>query len=126
MALARPGCWLGDCCAGRPTASKWGLWSSDRRLGVRRVPVQLLESALAASIASTSLLLVLVVDQRPYGVVLVLSASLYTLGRQLLFPLRAEARRTSRGRVSVAAGAANTTVLSMVLLVIVFSAWMSG
>jgi phosphatidylglycerol:prolipoprotein diacylglycerol transferase len=123
MALARPGCWLGGCCAGRPTASTWGIWSSDRRVGVRRVPVQLLESALAAVIASVSLVLVLAVDQRSYGLVLALSASLYTLGRQLLFPLRAEARRTSRGRVLVGAVAAVTTVVSLGLLVLSSTAW---
>jgi phosphatidylglycerol:prolipoprotein diacylglycerol transferase len=121
MALARPGCWLGGCCAGRPTASRWGIWSSDRRVGVRRVPVQLLESALAAGIAVVSLVLVLAVDQRSYGLVLVLSASLYTLGRQPLFPLRAEARRTSRGPVLVGAVAAVTTIVSLGLLAVVAS-----
>jgi phosphatidylglycerol:prolipoprotein diacylglycerol transferase len=123
MALARPGCWLGGCCAGRPTASRWGIWSSDRRVGVRRVPVQLMESALAAAIASLSLGLVLTLDQRSYGLVLALSASLYTLGRQLLFPLRAEARRTSRGPVLVAAVAAVTTTASLGLLAVASSTW---
>ncbi|MBA3524847.1 MAG: prolipoprotein diacylglyceryl transferase, partial [Geodermatophilaceae bacterium] len=28
MAIGRVGCFLGGCCAGRPTASRWGLWSS--------------------------------------------------------------------------------------------------
>jgi phosphatidylglycerol:prolipoprotein diacylglycerol transferase len=123
MALARPGCWLGGCCAGRPTVSRWGIWSSDRRVGVRRVPVQLMESALAAVIASVSLVLVLAVDQRSYGLVLTLSASLYTLGRQLLFPLRAEARRSPRGRLLVTAVAAVTTVASLGLLVLVSTTW---
>lgn len=116
MALARPGCWLGGCCAGRPTASRWGLWSSDRRIGVRRVPVQLMESALAAAVAGVLLLLVLAVDQRPYGVVLLLGVSTYTLGRQLLFPLRTEARRTSRGRILTMAGASVATAASLALL----------
>lgn len=43
MAVGRPGCFLTGCCAGRPTTSTWGLWSSDRRLGIRRIPVQLYE-----------------------------------------------------------------------------------
>jgi phosphatidylglycerol:prolipoprotein diacylglycerol transferase len=123
MALARPGCWLGGCCAGRPTVSGWGIWSSDRRVGVRRVPVQLMESALAAVIASVSLVLVLAVDQRSYGLVLALSVSLYTFGRQLLFPLRAEARRSRRGRLLVTAVAAATTVASLGLLVLVSTTW---
>jgi phosphatidylglycerol:prolipoprotein diacylglycerol transferase len=116
MALARPGCWLGGCCAGRPTTSRWGMWSSDRSVGVRRVPVQLLESALAAVIALLSLVLVLAVDERSYGLVLVLSASLYTLGRQLLFPLRAEARRSPRRRPLVGAVAAVIATVSVALL----------
>lgn len=116
MALGRPGCWLGGCCAGRPTASRWGLWSSDRRIGVRRVPVQLIESALAATIAVGSLVLVLAGDQRPHGLVLALSASIYTLARQLLFPLRAQARRTTRGRVVTIAGASVATLASLALL----------
>lgn len=123
MAVARPGCWLGGCCAGRPTTSRGGLWSSDRSVGGRRVPVQLLESALAATIALVSFVLVTAIDQRPNGVVLVLGASLYTLGRQLLFPLRAEARRTSRGRLLTAAGAALATIASLALLLAAPSTW---
>ena len=117
MALARPGCWLGGCCAGRPTSSRWGLWSSDRQIGVRRVPVQLMESALAATVAALSLVLVLGVDERPFGLVLVLSASVYTLGRQLLFPLRTEGRRTSRGRTLTMAGASIMAAATAALLV---------
>jgi phosphatidylglycerol:prolipoprotein diacylglycerol transferase len=118
MALARPGCWLGGCCAGRPTASRFGLWSSDRRVGVRRVPVQLMESGLAGSIALGSLAIVLTVDQRPYGVVLALAASVYTLGRQMLFPLRSEARRTSGGRIAAMAGASAAVAISTALLLV--------
>jgi phosphatidylglycerol:prolipoprotein diacylglycerol transferase len=88
-------------------------------LGVRRIPVQLLESALTAAVAVLSL--VLAVDQPSYGLVLVLSASLCTLGRQPLFPLRAEARRTSRRPVLVSAVAAVTTIVSLVLLGVVAS-----
>lgn len=117
MALARPGCWLGGCCAGRPTTSRWGLWSSDRIIGVRRIPVQLMESGLAALIASLGLLLVLTTSARPSGIVLALSAALYTLGRQGLFPLRAEARRTSRGRLAAAMVAALIAATSVALLV---------
>lgn len=118
MAIARPGCWLGGCCAGRPTASRWGLWSSDRRIGVRRIPVQLVESGLAAVVAVTSIVLVLAVDQRPSGVVLALAASMYTLGRQALFPLREQARRTSRGRILTLAGASLAASASLTLLVV--------
>jgi hypothetical protein len=68
-----------------------------------------------------SLVLVLAVDERSYGLVLALSASLYTLGRQLLFPLRAEARRSSRGRPLVGAVAAVTATVSVGLLAAVAS-----
>ena len=37
MASGRFGCFFGGCCAGRPTGSRWGIWSSNRRLGVRRI-----------------------------------------------------------------------------------------
>ncbi len=47
MAVGGVGCFFTGCCAGRPTASRWGVWSSDRRVGMRRIPTQLLESALA-------------------------------------------------------------------------------
>lgn len=33
MTIGRFGCFFSGCCVGRPTASRWGLWSSDRRLG---------------------------------------------------------------------------------------------
>lgn len=33
MTIGRFGCFFGGCCAGRCTASRWGLWSSDRRVG---------------------------------------------------------------------------------------------
>ena len=75
-----------------------------------------MESVLAGGIAVASLGLVVTADQRPYGVVLALSASAYTLGRQLLFPLRAEARRTSRGRIVAMVGAAVAIAVSLALL----------
>ncbi len=98
MALARPGCWLGGCCAGRPTSSAFGLWSSDRTVGVRRLPVQLYEAALALAAAVLALGLLLAGLDRPAGAVTAAAVASYTLGRQLLFPLRNEPRRTSAGR----------------------------
>ncbi len=98
MALARPGCWLGGCCAGRPTSSAFGLWSSDRVVGVRRLPVQLYEAALALAAAMFALGLLLAGLDQPSGAVTAAAVAAYTLGRQLLFPLRNEPRRTSVGR----------------------------
>jgi phosphatidylglycerol:prolipoprotein diacylglycerol transferase len=103
MTTGRFGCFLGGCCAGRCTASRWGLWSSDRRIGARRVPVQLLESAVAAAIGVTGLLVVWYDTQTPAGSVFVGVLAAYILGRQLLFPLRELPRQTNHGRVITAA-----------------------
>lgn len=99
IAFGRPGCLLTGCCAGRPTDSRWGIWSSDRRLAVRRLPVQLFEAATGLVIASVSLPLVLNVRSGLPGIILIGALAAYTLCRQLLFPLRAESR-TPRGRTT--------------------------
>src|SRR5579859_5842200 len=49
LAVGRVGCFFGGCCGGPPTASRWGVWSSDQHVGARRIPTQLLESLLALS-----------------------------------------------------------------------------
>lgn len=98
MTVGRLGCLLGGCCAGRPTSSRWGVWSSDRRLGVRRIPVQLLESALAGVVATLALLAVLQLRTGGSGLVFVASLAVYVAGRQLLFPLRDIPRATAHGR----------------------------
>jgi phosphatidylglycerol---prolipoprotein diacylglyceryl transferase len=103
MTIGRFGCFFGGCCAGRPTRSRWGLWSSDRRLGMRRIPVQLLESAVALVVGLAALLAVWAATPRPAGVVFVGAIAAYTLGRQLLFPLRAGPRYTAYGRTLVMA-----------------------
>lgn len=98
MSIGRWGCFLGGCCAGRPTASRWGLWSSDRHLGVRRIPTQLLESGLAFGIGAAALAVVTARSSSAGGWVFVGGIAAYTLGRQLLFPLRELPRNTSHGR----------------------------
>ncbi len=99
MAIGRVGCFFGGCCAGRPTRSRWGLWSSDRRLGTRRIPTQLLESTMALLLGVAALLIVVILAPQPHGVVFAGGIAAYTLGRQLLFPLRDLPRRTARGRI---------------------------
>ncbi|MBN9620225.1 MAG: prolipoprotein diacylglyceryl transferase, partial [Actinobacteria bacterium] len=99
MVIGRFGCFFGGCCAGRLTASRWGLWSSDRRLGARRVPTQLLEAGLAAAIGAAAWTAVWVGEPRPAGTVFVAAVAAYTLGRQLLFPLRDVPRQTVHGRM---------------------------
>lgn len=104
MSIGRWGCFLGGCCAGRPTASRWGLWSSDRRLGMRRVPVQLLESGAAAVLGAAATAVVWR-GADPAGVTFVAALAAYILVRQVLFPLRVVPRLTRYGRAATAAGA---------------------
>ena len=99
MAIGRVGCFFGGCCAGRPTTSRWGLWSSDRRLGIRRIPTQLFESGMALVLGVVTLLVMVTTTPSPQGLVFVAGIAAYTLGRQLLFPLRELPRNTAYGRV---------------------------
>ncbi len=93
LAVGRVGCLFSGCCIGRPTSSRWGMWCSDRTLGLRRVPTHLLESGLAAAVGARAFVQGVEVGPRHGG--LFLSAlGTYTLVRQTLLRLRAE-RRTS-------------------------------
>lgn len=103
MTIGRFGCFFGGCCAGRPTASRWGLWSSDRRLGVRRVPSQLLEATVALIVGLAALLVVWTTTANPAGVVFIGAIAAYTLGRQFVFPLRANPGHTAHGRTLMVA-----------------------
>ncbi len=98
MTIGRFGCFFGGCCAGRLTASRWGLWSSDRRIGARRVPTQLFESALAGVLGAIALTVLWNFHLRPPGVVFVAAIASYTLGRQFLFSFRDRPRHTTHGR----------------------------
>lgn len=100
MAIGRPGCFLAGCCSGRPTRSRWGLFSSDRTLATRRIPVQLYEAAAALLIAGVALAVVLQVDLPVGGLVFLGSIAAYTLVRQGLFLFRVDAH-TRRGRLTV-------------------------
>ena len=118
MALGRPGCFFTGCCAGRPTASRWGIWSSDRRVGARRIPIQLMESILCLAIASLALLLVLRGVAGPSGAVFVGAVAAYALGRQFLLPFRAIPRKSSIGpRLTMSAAALVLTTVIVVLTV---------
>lgn len=106
MAVGRWGCFFTGCCAGRPTASRWGIWSSDRRVGARRIPTQLLESLLCLGIASVALIVVLLLTPAVSGAVFVGAVAAYVLGRQFLLPLRLEPRQSSIGpRLTLSAAA---------------------
>ena len=97
MAVGRLGCVLGGCCGGRPTCSRLGVWISDQRIGVRRIPTQLLESSLSLTTAVATYALVATDRPATAGAVFVGAVAAYTLFRQALLKLRAEARRTTTG-----------------------------
>jgi phosphatidylglycerol---prolipoprotein diacylglyceryl transferase len=116
MAIGRLGCFWAGCCTGRPTASRRGVWSSDRRLGCRREPAQLLE-ALAALISGVVVLaVVLALGLSRSGPVAVVGLATYTLARQVILGLRAEPRVWRYGRRVTAAVAAVALIAGIVLL----------
>ncbi len=115
LAIGRIGCFFAGCCAGRPTSAAWGLWSSDQRVGMRRIPTQLLESALALGIAFMSLVAVL--GYRPLiGGIFVAALALYTLARQGILRLRAERPESVRGGTLISLTSAVVLIADVVLL----------
>jgi phosphatidylglycerol---prolipoprotein diacylglyceryl transferase len=117
MSIGRPGCFWAGCCTGRPTAARWGVWSSDRRLGCRRAPAQLLE-ALSALISGGVVLIVVLVDGLARsGPVAVVGLAAYTLARQFILGLRAEDRVWPYGRRVTGAIAVLALIAGIVLLV---------
>jgi phosphatidylglycerol:prolipoprotein diacylglycerol transferase len=118
MAIGRPGCFFTGCCVGRPTASRWGLWCSDRRLGIRRIPIQLVEAATALLIGIATLPLALAAQVPVRGAIFVGALAAYTLVRQLLFPLRAEPRTTSFGRTLTLVGCALVLLADLVVFAV--------
>ncbi|MGO8946380.1 MAG: prolipoprotein diacylglyceryl transferase [Ktedonobacterales bacterium] len=115
MAVGRIGCFLGGCCEGRPTDAPWGVWSSDQRIGVRRIPTQLMESA-SALILGLVLLAVFLIHGPAHGAIFVAALAAYTLLREGLLRLRAEALKTRGPAVSIAAGAVLLAALVVVAL----------
>lgn len=105
VAIGRLGCFFTGCCAGRTTASRWGVWSSDRRVGARRVPAQLLESASGLVLGTVTLGLVLRSAPALHGAILLAAFAAYVLVRLVLLSLRAEAPRRSMGAPITAATA---------------------
>lgn len=94
MAIGRVGCFFGGCCYGQPTSSRWGVWSSDRRIGARRIPTQLLECLLAVSTGAAALAGSL--SESPMrGGVFVAALGGYTVIRQRLLRWRAEPRQST-------------------------------
>ena len=107
VAIGRLGCFVTGCCAGRCTRSRWGVWSfdRDRRIGARRVPAQLLESAAGLVIGMVAGALVLSEALRLQGVVFVGAVVAYFVVRQVLLRLRAERREYLWRRSGLVSGA---------------------
>jgi phosphatidylglycerol---prolipoprotein diacylglyceryl transferase len=115
MAVGRVGCFFAGCCGGPPTASRWGVWSSDQRVGARRIPAQLLELALALSLGLV--VLVAVLRHGPAGsAFFVVGLAAYILGRQGILHLRAEPRKTRLGGLATSALASLVLVAAVVFL----------
>lgn len=114
-ASGRLGCFLTGCCAGRPTASRWGVWSSNRWLGARRIPTQLLESGLAL-LVGVILLAVLRHSGPQQGALFIAGVAAYTLLRQPLLLLREERRRSRLGPALIASAAAVGLVLDIAVV----------
>lgn len=114
MAVGRVGCFFAGCCSGRPTSSRWGIFSSDRRVGARRIPTQLLESVLAAVVGAGALAGSLA-EPVPRGGVLIAALGAYTLVRQRLLGWRAEPRQSSWLTTVASAAAAVLAVAGIVM-----------
>ena len=116
MAIGRSGCFWAGCCTGRPTAARWGIWSSDRRLGCRRAPAQLLEALSALISGGAVLAVVLAGGLARSGPVAVVGLAAYTLCRQFILGLRAEPRVWRYGRRVTGTIAALALIAGIVLL----------
>jgi phosphatidylglycerol:prolipoprotein diacylglycerol transferase len=98
QALGRLGCLLAGCCSGRPTTRHWAIWSSDRTVGTRRIPVQVLESSSAGLLAVVTGLIAWRTPPEHAGFLFLAGLAAYVLVRQILFPLRGLPRATRYGR----------------------------
>jgi phosphatidylglycerol:prolipoprotein diacylglycerol transferase len=103
VAIGRVGCFLTGCCAGRLTQSRWGVWSSDRRIGGRRIPAQLVESLAGLVLAIATWFLIHARIPGVDGATFVAAMAAYAVVRQVVLRLRAERREFSWRRSTAAA-----------------------
>lgn len=118
VGIGRIGCFFTGCCAGSCTGSRWGVWSSDRRVGARRLPVQLFESGAGLLLGGLTLLLVLGGVSPVPGAIFVAAFAAYAVVRQILLKLRVERRRSPRTvpLTGVAAALVVVVVIAMTLI----------
>lgn len=117
LAVGRLGCFFAGCCGGPLTGSRWAVWCSDQHVGGRRVPTQLMESALSLFLGLTVLGAFLWYGPAS-GALFVAGLAAYTLGRQGILRLRAERSQTRLGGPVTAALAALVLVGSVAYLVV--------
>ncbi|MBI2763681.1 MAG: prolipoprotein diacylglyceryl transferase [Chloroflexi bacterium] len=118
VVIGRIGCFFTGCCAGRCTASRWGIWSSDRRVGARRIPTQLLESGAGLVIGVVTLLLVLGGVSPVPGAIFVAAFAAYAVVRQILLRLRVERRKSARSVPLTGVAAAIVVIVVLVMVVL--------
>jgi phosphatidylglycerol:prolipoprotein diacylglycerol transferase len=118
LAVGRLGCFFTGCCSGRASASRWAIWSSNRKVGLRRVPTQLMESALALSVGAIVLAAILRYGPR-HGTFFIAAVATYTLIRQGLLRLREERRQSSVGAPLIAITAAVILAADLALMVLI-------
>jgi phosphatidylglycerol:prolipoprotein diacylglycerol transferase len=118
MGIGRHACFWAGCCTGRPTASRWGIWSSDRRLGCRRMPVQLYEAWTALVVGAATLGVILALGLPRSGAVGIVALAAYTLVRQGILSFRDEPRHWPYGRAVTASLAAAALIAGVVVLVV--------
>ena len=116
MGVGRIGCFFAGCCAGRPTGSRWGIWSSDRQVGARRIPTQLMESGVCFLVAAAALTITLGRPPGGDGALFVASLAAYTPVRQVILRVRAEKRLSVVGGPLTAAIAAAALIASSLVL----------
>ncbi|HEY6275414.1 MAG TPA: prolipoprotein diacylglyceryl transferase family protein [Streptosporangiaceae bacterium] len=117
MGIGRPACFWAGCCTGRPTTSRWGIWASDRVLGCRRAPAQLVEALTALLIGLGLLAYVLIAGLPGSGPAAAAGLAAYTLARQFILGMRREPRTWRHGRKVTAVIAAVALIVSVALLV---------
>ncbi len=118
IAVGRIGCFRAGCCVGRLHGGRIALWSSDRYIGARRIPTQLLEGIGALSLAAVAVVMLRWEPGMPAGSLALQSMGTYVLIRQILLPLRALDRRTDWRRpvtASLSATALAAAVGAMLL-----------
>lgn len=115
MAIGRQGCFLAGCCTGRLTASRWGIWFSDGRIGARCIPARQLEALACLLIGTAALAAFLRLGAASGGTVFAGAVAAYILARQGLLTLRDQPRRWSLA-LPVALAAATTALTADILI----------